>query len=381
MPGQCVLEKRGVDMPDEFGFESRHSEFYEDRLEELLDRLELQGSGYESSLSGEWEFGEAPGKQRTDYTPTNVIDTRYTQAVKRHDHVLYTVNPITVKFDSNFDEFAARVAYALRDKLYYRHDGGRNARGLVRATGDLRTIHHLYLTNTPRTPNGTPIELNAILGRRQDPQAAMRWVMVIRFNDSKGWGFFDFDPDSPIVVDPAETERKAMATALLHASLSCQDVPGFPGKRICEMVSIAERVKYPNNWNLWYYDRLVVDDYVNWRTGNPRRRDMTRATSGKMPFDGDAGYPHGNWRIYPFREAAVKAFQQQDFGNRKAAVLHTLVHAEDEMRRTFVDILKMFSIDSAAVFGPLVEEFRKHLADLQNTSDSLYSVFKKYPKI
>lgn len=334
-----------------------------------------------SSFSSEQELGEAPAQQRADYTPTSVIDARYTQAVKRHDHVLYAVYPITVKFDSNFDEFAARVAYALRDKLYYRHDGGKNARGLVRASGDLQVIHHLYLTNTPRTPNGTPIELNAILGRRRDPRAPMRWVMVIRFNDSKGWGFFDFDPDSPIVVNPTETQQKAMASALLNASLACQDVPGFPGKRICEMVNIAERLKYPANWNLWYYERLAVDDYVTWRTGNARRRDMTRATGGKVPFDGDAGYPHGNWRIYPFREAAINAFQQKDFDSRKAAVMQILVHAEDEMRRTFVDILKMFSIDSAALFGPLVEEFRKHLASLQDTPNSLYSVFKKYPKL
>jgi hypothetical protein len=333
------------------------------------------------SLPDQQELGELPGKQRRDYTPTSVIDARYTQAVKRHDQVLYTVHPITVKFDSNFDEFAGRVAYALRDKLYYRHDGGRNARGLVRATGDLQVIHRLYLTNTPRTPNGTPIELNAILGRRRDPQASMRWVMVIRFNDSKGWGFFDFDPDSPIVVDPAETQQKAMATALLHASLGCQSVPGLAGKRICEMVGIAERVQYPNNWNLWYYERLTVDDYVDWHTKNSRRRDMTRATEGKVPFDGDAGYPHGNWRIYPFREAAINAFKQQDFDNRNAAVLRMLVYAEDEMRRTFVDILKMFSIDAASVFGPLVEEFRKHLVDLQNTPDSLYSAFKKYPNL
>ena len=332
-------------------------------------------------LAGEEELGEVPGKQRTDYTPTKVIDARYTQAVKRNDHVLYAVYPITVKFDSNFDEFAARVAYALRDKLYYRHDGGRNARGLVRATGDLQVIHHLYLTNTPRTPNGTAIELNAILGRRQDPNASMRWVMVIRFNDSKGWGFVDFDPDSPLVIDPTETQRKAMAMALLHGSPACQDVPGFAGKRICEMVNIAERVKYPDNWNLWYYERSVVDDYVNWRTGNARRREMTRATGGKVPFDGEAGYPHGNWRIYPFREAATNAFQQKDFDSRKAAVLQTLGRAEDEMRRTFVDILKMFSIDAASLFGPLVEEFRKHLINLQDTANSLYSVFKKYPKL
>ncbi len=334
------------------------------------------------SLPSEQELGgSGSAKQgRADYTPRQVIDTRYSQAIQRHDHVLYSVHPITVKYDSNFDEFAARVAYALRDKLYYRHDGGRNARGLVRATGDLRIIHSLYRTAKPPTPNGTPIELNAIFGRRRDPRAAMRWVMVIRFNDSKGWGFVDMDPDV-IVVNTADAPRKVMATVLLHASLACQDLPGFSGKRICEMVNIAERVKYPKNWGLWYYERSLVDGYVNWRTGNARRREMTRTTGGRVPFDGDSGFPqHANWRIYPFREAAIKCSKQMDFDNCKAIVLHTLVHAEDEMRRTFQDIQKMFSSDSAAVFGPLVEEFRKHLVGLLNIPDSLYSVFSKYPK-
>jgi outer membrane protein OmpA-like peptidoglycan-associated protein len=48
-------------MTDESGFEIGPSELYEDRLEELLDRLELQEGGYESSFNLEWESSPCPG--------------------------------------------------------------------------------------------------------------------------------------------------------------------------------------------------------------------------------------------------------------------------------------------------------------------------------
>src|SRR5436190_1118883 len=53
-------------MTDEFGFEVGPSEVYEDRLEELLDRLQLQETGaYESALSGEQlEGAVCPGPGR-----------------------------------------------------------------------------------------------------------------------------------------------------------------------------------------------------------------------------------------------------------------------------------------------------------------------------
>jgi peptidoglycan hydrolase-like protein with peptidoglycan-binding domain len=325
--------------------------------------------------------GNVSGRQlRTDYTPTPVIDARYMQAVKRGDKANYRVYPIVVPFERDFDRFAARVAYALRDKLYYRHDGGKNARGLVRATGDLKVIHSLYSTGTPPPAIGTPIELNAIFGRRQDPRAPMRWVMVIRFNDSKGWGFVDVKDPDVIVADPASLPRKQMDTMLTQARLDCQalQTQGNRGKRICEMVNIAGRLKYPKNWNLWYYNRALVNSYVDWHTRNARRKEMTRTTGGKLPFDGEGSLALGEWRIYPFREAAIRCAGQSDASCR-ASIHNALVRAEDEMGRTFADMVQKFSVDSAGLFGPLVEEFRQHLVNLQRAQDSLYLAFGKYP--
>jgi hypothetical protein len=65
--------------------------------------------------------------------------------MERHDKYTITVLTMLVGFDPNLDEFASKVAYELRDKTIYRSDWGKNARGLVRASDDLRQIHHLFM--------------------------------------------------------------------------------------------------------------------------------------------------------------------------------------------------------------------------------------------
>jgi peptidoglycan hydrolase-like protein with peptidoglycan-binding domain len=338
-----------------------------------LERGCRSGIAPDAGVAGEVSGTSSP----TDYTSQQVIDARYQEAVHRGDRILNDVRPITVKYDSNFDQFAAAVAYALRDQLYYRHDGGKNARGLVRATGDLKTIHSLY-ASFQHPANGTPIQLNAILQRRQDPQPDKRWVMAIRFNDSHGWGFVDVKEPENIVVNPDDLKRKAMDSVLKAARLDCPNLPGNRGKRICEMVSIAERLKYPKNWDLWYYERSIVDEYIDsMRTGPARRAEMTKSTGGKVPFDGPATIWGAEWRIYPFRDAAIRCSQG---GDCKAITHNILVHSEDEINRTYADMTSLFhKVDSAAWFGPLVETFRQHLVSLQNNPDTLYYPFVKYP--
>jgi len=336
------------------------------------------------------------GTAATDYTPQQVIDGRYQEAMKRRDTTWFEVRKITVAFDPNFDEFAASTAYELRTRLYYRHDGGRNARGLVRATGDLATIHKIFATGTPPPSKGTPIRLNAILGRRQDARANMQWVMVIRFNNSEDITFIDGDTYE-VTVDPASVAEKMMKTVIHHATLDCPNLPGDPGKRICEMVKIADRLGYPKNWNvLWYYSRENVYEYLNFHnTGDKRRLEMTKATQGKVPFDGDRGYPPTPWRVYPFRQAADECLRRHNqSGDDCQRVVHDiLVHTEAEMRQSFDDIHQLRAQAGGAVglinqtlwtrpeqnlFGSGTA-FLKHLVDLLKTNDTLYSVFLTYP--
>jgi len=156
-------------------------------------------------------------------------------------------------------------------------------------------------------------------------------------------------------------------------------LPGNRGKRICEMIAIAERLGYPKNWALWYYERGLVDKYVQFQTTNAERKQMTQATGGKWPFDGQGNMWGGEWRMRPFQQATIDCSTGKF--NCKARVHNILVHAEDEMLRTFQDIDKyVLSRDAISAFGPLVEGFIRHVDSLVNDPDSLYSVFKKFPK-
>src|SRR5215471_16929749 len=58
-----------------------------------------------------------------------------------HEKTVGTSTVFKVNYNSDFNEFAASVAFALRTMIVYRTDGGRFARGLVRASGDLQNIH------------------------------------------------------------------------------------------------------------------------------------------------------------------------------------------------------------------------------------------------
>src|SRR6202022_4269946 len=85
---------------------------------------------------------------------------------------------LIVPFDSNFDKFGANVAFAIRQYVTYRTDGGMFARGLVREK--LQDIHH-YLLHTAHITNGFKVRLEAILRRHRDPVATRRWSLAIEF--------------------------------------------------------------------------------------------------------------------------------------------------------------------------------------------------------
>jgi hypothetical protein len=241
----------------------------------------------------------ASSERRLDYAVREIFRKRADAARKRGDRYSSSMELHSVNFDSDFDKFAANVAHGLRTKVYYRSDGGNFARGLVRASGDLELIHKAYMASSPPPPNGGQIRLRAHFFRRKDPVAENRWVMSIRFT-APDWGFFDED----VIVASPDRIRKGRAS-LMDDVLQCalmfaDEISGTTGKRIRAMVALADRLDYPENENLWYYNRAAAREYFSWRTDNKRRQAMTQATGGKLPFDGYV-YPHGNWRIYPFK--------------------------------------------------------------------------------
>jgi hypothetical protein len=69
-----------------------------------------------------------------DYTAREIYESHLKEANKRHDALRFQwVTISNIPFDPDFAAFADSVAYAIRGLVIYRSDGGRYARGLVRA--------------------------------------------------------------------------------------------------------------------------------------------------------------------------------------------------------------------------------------------------------
>src|SRR6266851_2779763 len=121
----------------------------------------------------------ADGSQRTDYMAMEELKKRAQEHIARGDQTLGETRMLVVKFDTNFDRFAANVAYELRHLVVYRTDGGNFARGLVRQTGQLANFHRELLENS--IANGTRVSVAARLYRRANPDPTLRWMMSVQF--------------------------------------------------------------------------------------------------------------------------------------------------------------------------------------------------------
>jgi hypothetical protein len=133
---------------------------------------------------------------------------------------------------------------------------------------------------------------------------------------------------------------------------------------------------------LWYYKSPLVFDYIKFATGNGARKAMTTATGGKFPFDGNSGYPHGEWRIYPFRDAVMECYgKDRDMCRNHAG--NILIEVERQMHMTFRDInnerhrlaLIPTAMPGQTAGSSLVLDFLDHITALTEDPDSLYSIW------
>jgi len=320
---------------------------------------------------------------QTNYMPEEEFVMRREAAKRRGDIWMHTSGDLLVPFDSDFDKFAANVAYAIRGLVVYRSDGGVFARGLVRASGHLKMYHDAQMAVTPPT-NGTKIRLVAIFYRRKDPRANMRWMMNIKFV-MPDW--VDEEPEA-IIASREATDAgwaKAMRVVLDCAALAEKDFTGDQADEIHKMVALAERLGYPRNWDLWYYDRNAVNLYVDFHTNEETRRQMTRGTNGLTPFDGNSGY--GEWRIFPFQFMA-KTWGTLDHDHCNRNIRESLRSAEEYVHDTLQDVIRKlklaggvqsffqgYNIEGGQLNSPLQKNFISHLINLLKDPDSLYSAF------
>lgn len=335
---------------------------------------------------------------KNDYTARQVYQAHIEEAKRRHDQRSSQWIGINIPFDPDFDAFADSVAYAIRGLVLYRTDGGRYARGLVRASGELLGIHQAYMALDSKPAKGTPIRLAARLDRRKVADPTGRWMLWIKFIAPD----FEFGDDIVVTASPSLVDQgwKSVTERMLHYARSWINTQrGDRAQRIVGMLNIADRLGYPKNWNLFYYARRPVYLYIRWESAQPneqnmgvksKRGKMTLKTNGQLPFDGNTGSPeYLDWRIYPIRDAA-KLCSGKGADGCTAVASQQLKHHEEEMLATFRDIdgeiNRVFSVPtsldpfsfkgkSAATLGPLALAFLQHLDSLTKDRDSFYSVY------
>src|SRR5215831_9887143 len=299
---------------------------------------------------------------RTDYLPPEVY-TEHANWAKFHGSGFFhqRLQPLIVPFDSDFDKFAAHVAFAIRHYVIYRTDGGRFARGLVRDSGQLQKIHG-YLLHKARMENGSSVRLEALLWRRKHLVPTQRWSMTIEFALAKT----DKDIETELIEVPrakVQAAENIFAEQLLHeAGLVAQNVQRQnpnQGDRVSGMVKIATELGYPRCLDLWYYGPLHVDVYLDVHTNNEFRRKMTAQTGGQFPFDGwpmqgeGQSWDSHEWRAFPYR-AILRMCWGKDPDLRHAWINNILVTAEEAI---FLSIKKANfhyqTIGDARALGPL----------------------------
>ena len=176
-------------------------------------------------------------------------------------------------------------------------------------------------------------------------------------------------------VDAAEAKVAADAKAPEPPMLDrlvnvAQTISGEPGSRLRKAMTIAQ--KLGGSWKtLWFYNYEAVGHFVQFHTTQEDRRDMTKATNGKLPFKGDSGY--GPWVIYPFLDSLNNSCRK---GCADKALADFLIWMDGQIQYS---MNKMSQVQNAgnlgggSGFGPSVDEFLKHVGSLSKNTSHLYS--------
>jgi hypothetical protein len=344
---------------------------------------------------------------RTDFMPIKEFKRRALEAVRRGDQPYpVKVMQLEVSFDRAFDRFAYNVAFALRHEIVYRSDGGQFARGFVRASGDLEELHRLYRHGG--VASGSSVGLTASFYRRRHPDPKMRWAMSVRFIPRT----VTVDPDEEEIIKArpnvmADLANKVLDAAEMITDSSAWNPPNRWGHsrvlRIKDWLRIAREVGYPAFLKLWYYNREPAWWYVRWETTTAERQRMTAATGGKLPFDGNAGVQHGEWRLYPFRAMMNRCRGHDIMDDCANMVAEEMRMAESHIFDSIADInreiiransfsnttvadpttlrhpISSWLSNDADALGPEASAFAKSFSDLLKNNHSLYSSYIRYP--
>jgi hypothetical protein len=295
-------------------------------------------------------------KLETNYAEQEVYRKRYLAATKRGDRYIKKTRPLLVQFKNDLDNFGAQVAHSLRTYVVYRSDGGRFARGLVRASNDLEDIHKAYKASGFKS--GWEMRLFAHLFRRKDKLHLNRWVMSIRF----------VAPDW-IEVSDELVEASASTTKIIHqkgfqdfleaAHLVSSTIETLRGIRIRKILELADRLPYHKAIKLWYYDPWEIQGFL----------DASREKRKKI-FDTKR---YKDWRRYPF--AGWRKFNTYNGVITNEDIKRSLIDFHDDAYKSKMWYHKR-ETSGSNIENDYYRAFNSHLKKLENDSNHMYSIYK-----
>jgi hypothetical protein len=188
----------------------------------------------------------------------------------------------------------------------------------------------------------------------------------------------DFDPDEICVWTPDSAR-----TLLMRLNSLARGMSGNKGARIKRLVQVILSAGYPACKDLWYYNDMVISVYVDLNVGNAKRREMTQATRGAFPFDGESGvygqqgteeHHRGKWRIHPINDLFADACRPWN----DSALMDRLESIDEDMYKGW-HVLDLVSAKTSqgggSAFGEMVWDFINHVNLLSKDSTSLYWAF------
>ena len=172
---------------------------------------------------------------------------------------------------------------------------------------------------------------------------------------------------------------------MLRLDTIAKGMSGNRGQRIKKLVKVILRAGHPGSKNLWYYNDMNISTYADIKTKESKLRDMTKATRGAFPFDGESGLysqsgpperHRGKWQIHP----VVSLFDEFACGNWDAkAMKDSLVSIDDLMYKgwhTLSDAAdRLGAFGGGSAYSPLVWQFINHVRLLSQDDTHLYSAF------
>lgn len=296
-------------------------------------------------------MGKGKGFQGTDVIPAQEFINQYRELEKEEKkfskQLLESEVPTQlgipimhdVNFRKNFNEFANDVAYLLRHKMIYRSDGGRRARGIVRANGKLKLIHNAYLRL--EYIEGQHIFLRIILVRIKDKIPPNRWMVGVDFKSEL------FQKDLVFEKDKVEgTPCHFLETLFALANFGAQTFSEKDRARINLLIRFAENIGCHKCYNLWYYNR-----YTNPNTSDKIRKQMSEHTNARLPLDGTSRCsPHYRWRVYPFKDIAnASRISLNAGGNVSLGVAQDFRRHWNEIDQSLGDLYRNIGRGSGAV--------------------------------